>query len=171
MLPPTIPAPTAAQPQHGFTLIEMMIAVAVIGIVLAVALPSYESAMRKSRRGEAFAALAEVQQRQERRRSSFAAYASSVTNAPNAAPPGLQMPSARTNKGLYDLAITLVGGGTTGYVASAVGVAGTPQEKDGPCRALAVRFEGGNVRYGGAATLAGIDWTLADADPNRCWAR
>ena len=162
---------TPVQPERGFTLIEVLVVVLVLGILVAVAMPVYEGSMRKSRRSEAFAALAEVQQRQERHRSSFASYASSITNAPTATPPGLLMASARTANGYYDLALALVGAGTTGYIATAVGVTGSPQQKDIACRALAVRFDAGNVRYGAGATVGAIDWTLADADPNRCWAR
>lgn len=50
----------------GFSLIELMIVVAVIGIVGAIAMPSYDNYMLKSRRAEAKAGLAEVADRQER---------------------------------------------------------------------------------------------------------
>ena len=39
--------------QFGFTLIELMIAVVIIGILAAVAFPSYEGYLRRSRRAEA----------------------------------------------------------------------------------------------------------------------
>lgn len=49
----------------GFSLIELMIAVALVGILAAVAFPAYQDSINKSRRSEAVAALTEAAQRLE----------------------------------------------------------------------------------------------------------
>ncbi|MDM9225657.1 type IV pilin protein, partial [Klebsiella pneumoniae] len=57
---------SARKQSRGFTLIELMIVVAVIGILAAVAYPSYQEYVRKSKRAEGRTALMELLQQQER---------------------------------------------------------------------------------------------------------
>jgi len=53
------------QRQAGFSLVELMIAVAIIGILTAVALPSYNNYVLRTRLTEAFTGLAGVQPKME----------------------------------------------------------------------------------------------------------
>lgn len=51
---------------NGFTLIELVIAIAIVGILTAIAVPSYQEYVRKSNRKAAAACLLEQAQRAER---------------------------------------------------------------------------------------------------------
>jgi type IV pilus assembly protein PilE len=51
----------------GFTLIELMITVAIVGIMAGIAYPSYQDSVRKSRRADAKAVLANLSNAMERR--------------------------------------------------------------------------------------------------------
>lgn len=52
--------------QSGFTLIEVMIVVAIVGILAAIAYPSYQEIVRQTRRADAYSALMDIMARQER---------------------------------------------------------------------------------------------------------
>lgn len=60
----------------GFTLVELMIVVVIIGILAAIAIPAFSSYVYRSRTSEATSFLAEIKQRQESYRSEFGQYAS-----------------------------------------------------------------------------------------------
>jgi type IV pilus assembly protein PilE len=65
--------------QLGFTLIELMIAVAVIGILTAIAFPSYKSHLVKSRRSTVQTTLLDLAQRQQLYLMDARRYATSLT--------------------------------------------------------------------------------------------
>jgi type IV pilus assembly protein PilE len=143
-------------------MIEAMIVVALLGILAAIALPSFFDSVRKGRRSEAFAAVTQVQQAQERWRANSAAYTTELTAAPSATPPGLGLPGTSSG-GLYTISIDAAN--AAGYTVSATAVTGTSQANDTHCSTMRVRLANGNVQYGG------LELTDPLTDPHRCWSR
>ena len=87
---------TLSKTSQGFTLIELMIVVAVIGILAAIAFPSYQEYILRSRRTEGMALLNEAAVRQERFRVQNGTYADTVAK--------LGMPEFSEN-GYYKLVV------------------------------------------------------------------
>ncbi|MCL2888686.1 MAG: prepilin-type N-terminal cleavage/methylation domain-containing protein, partial [Elusimicrobia bacterium] len=53
--------------KKGFTLLEMLVVVLVIGILAAIAIPMYQKSVERSRATEAFEILSQIRNRQEER--------------------------------------------------------------------------------------------------------
>ena len=63
----------------GFTLIELMIVIMILGIIVAIAYPSYLGQLRSTRRAEAQTLLLEAQSKQERFFTENNTYANNMT--------------------------------------------------------------------------------------------
>ena len=146
---------------RGFTLIELMIAVIVLGILVAVALPSFLYSIRKGRRSEAFSALSALQQAQERYRGNNPTYAS-LTALAAVSPDATASP---TRPGGY-YTITVDSNSATGYVVTANGT-GSSQASDGRCAKLSIEVTGGNIKYGSCATCTTFTYAASDI----CWSK
>lgn len=138
----------------GFTLVELMIALAVAGILAAVALPAYNDSVQRSRRMEATAALLQAAQWMERHRSEnrgsyeLAALPATMTASPP--PPGRQ---------LYTIAVSGTPTAST-YLLTATPTTGGPMVGD-----ACGTFE---IDQSGQRKAAGQ--TTGDLF-NRCWRR
>jgi len=64
---------------RGMTLIELMIVIAVLGIVVALGYPSYRDQVIKARRADGMAYLLDIADREERHYSDTGAYTTTIT--------------------------------------------------------------------------------------------
>ena len=123
----------------GFSLIELMVAMAIAGILLAVAVPSYLSQIRKSRRTDAKTVLLDLAGREERFFSTNNAYSSLATDM------GYSGTFPQTvGNGYYQVNLPTVTAGTAAAVAtfSLTAVPIGTQTKDTLCASFTVTSAG-----------------------------
>jgi type IV pilus assembly protein PilE len=154
------------RPSRGFTLIELMIALAIIAVLAAVALPAYFESVRKSRRGDAIALMSQVAQAQERWRANNANFATDfgrdVLNVRSTAASGV----GTLTEPYYTITIPSAAAANT-YTVRAV--ARASQVGDTRCAAMEMRMLDGNLTYVSSTSSGTI--AAATTDPNRCWNR
>ncbi len=107
---------------NGFSLIELMIVIAIVAILTAVAIPLYTSYAERARRTAAINALETMAAREEGYYSRYNTYPASLTALGYAG-------TALTTKGGY-YRVTLATASATGYTLQAVPTAAGNQNKD-----------------------------------------
>jgi len=126
---------------NGFTLVELMIVVAIVGILSAIAYPSYQNSVLKSRRADAKSALLQLTNFMERLYTETGCYNPGADRQCNTGddgdPPALPFTTSPP-QGIvyYDLSIVAVD--ASSFTLSAVPVAGSPQDADTQCGTLMV---------------------------------
>jgi type IV pilus assembly protein PilE len=91
--------------ERGFTLIEVMVVLVVLALLAGVALPSYQSSVRKSRRADARAALVTTAQLMERYSTEHTGSGYSTATLSTIAGPTVVAKPASDN-GFYQLSLT-----------------------------------------------------------------
>ena len=150
-----------SRPVHhsGFTLIEVLIVLAIAAILASMAWPAFTTAINKSRRSDAMTALAQITQSQERWRANKPSYQATLANLVGAS-------AGVSPGGHYDLSMVAGSVTSTGYKANAAVKLGSPQNADTNCKVLQVEMSNGNLSY-----RSGPDDNVGNGTPDPCWVR
>lgn len=108
--------------ERGFTLIELMVVVLVIGVLAAIAYPAYTNYLVRGRRSSAEGFLMDIAQRQQQYLLDVRSYASDVTT--------LSMATPSEVSSYYTISMTTAAGPPPTFTATATPLAGTPQASD-----------------------------------------
>ena len=133
---------------RGFTLIELMIVVAIIAIISAIAVPMYGNYVQKSRRTDAKAKLMEVAQSLERCFTQFSKYNDSSCNVVTSGAVSLN-----SDEGFYTITTTNLT--STTFTLEANPPDTSPQDNDADCETLTLTHLGERGATG--------------ADSDNCW--
>jgi type IV pilus assembly protein PilE len=112
---------SAAARRAGFTLIELMVVLAILTIILMVAIPAYSDQVRRARRSEAIQRISDIVLAQERWRAENPAYGSDAQIG------SVDLP-------MYTVAIS--GQSATDFVITATATGDQANDKAGVCRVL-----------------------------------
>jgi type IV pilus assembly protein PilE len=147
-------SPAHRSPQHGFSLIEIMVTIGIVGLLTAIAMPSYNAYVLKAHRVDAVRSLTAFRQAFERCYSQNFTYLNAGTT-PCPAAPGT---ATTSTNGYYDISFPTLT--QSQYVIWAV--ATNNQVNDSQCQTFVVTNAGQQTATNGANDT-GADTTQA------CW--
>ena len=122
------------QKQRGFTLVELLITVTILGILATAAVYTYQHQMYKVRRGDALTALSQVAQALERHYTDNNTYTTDISALPSPA-------SDVSAEGWYHISIPSADGSSYTVRATAAGL----QSGDTDCGTIELTSTGGKT--------------------------
>jgi type IV pilus assembly protein PilE len=119
---------------RGFTLLELVVVLAILGVIGSMAVPGYQASLARARRAEAIDALTRLQLAQESFRANHGAYA-------------LALPMLRgMGEPLKNYRLDLVSAHASGYIARATALSRSPLSNG--CSELSLTVADGQAALG-----------------------
>jgi type IV pilus assembly protein PilE len=122
----------------GFSLIELMIVVMIVGILMAISIPAYQGYVLRSHRTDAHSSLLDIAARQERHIAQYNRYADDITADDET---GLNM-AANSREGYYTLAAAACAGGVIANCYTITATAAGTQANDTDCPSISYNSVG-----------------------------
>lgn len=143
--------------QVGFTLMELLIAVAIIGILSSIAYPSYQEIVSKSRRQDAMDVLTGLASALERHKTANGSYMGAASGGDTGAPSiySAQSPISGSTK-YYDL--TIVAATNDVFTIQATPIGSTSQKEDGFIELLSTNRRGWDEDDSGSLSSSEFVW-------------
>lgn len=135
--------------QSGFSLIELMIVIVILGVLMAIAIPNYNGYLERTRRTDARGALLEIASAQERIYFERNQYTSAIADVWSYQEGGVSV----SNEGHYVLSVVLTAADTNRFTATAT--AQDKQAGDADCATFSIDETGLKAATGD--------------DPSGCW--
>jgi type IV pilus assembly protein PilE len=140
----------------GFTLIELMVVLAIMAILTMVAYPGYQESIRKTRRSDGISAALRIQVAQEKFRANCAFYAQTLGGANTCgANAGASTVVADSDSGEGFYAMTILANSATGNAYTIVADPQNAQLSDTACDPMTIAFSAGDPN--------------GDKQPAACW--
>ncbi|MEK6748690.1 MAG: type IV pilin protein [Pseudomonadota bacterium] len=129
---------------RGFSLIEVLIALTILGILTTIAIPTYSGYVQRNRRSDAINTLLSLQLGQERWRTTHPTYTDLVTDI---------AATATSSQGYYTVVLSTPAS-DIGFTITASPAVGSPQTADTKCPSFTISQSGP---------------VIADAQDRTCW--
>lgn len=142
--------------QQGFNLVELMIAVAIVGVITAFAYPSYQEQVRKTRRADCSGALASFASTMERFYTVNNTYRGAADGGVDTGAPAIFPDTCPVDGGDATYNLTIQAANVSTFEVRAAPVGGQANDK---CGTLTLTNRG----------LKGITGAATGMTPEKCW--